>query len=344
MSLLETNSVAVNLDACKLVSIWIAQHQIPTDREEVSLEGFTNDEIGDFYLFLVAICHQTSPIRQTALRGEVNGRMRHGWDFLLGRFEELARNDRSLLSPGVWQSMSAARLLTMFSTSEENSTMVGSERRAELIRNLGSVMLNRGWPHLDTLYEKASGRIASGTPNLVDLLSNFEAYRDPIHKKTFFLLALMRNHGLWHFVDPEQLGAPVDYHEIRGHLRLGTVFIADDRLREKLSSNEPVTAAEDLAIRQAVYQAIMEISERSGIRDPSRLHYLFWNVFRSCCKRTETHCDGCPSSCTLPERYVPLAVSPIGRACPFRTVCIAAKDPSQRTLTEHSVDSTYDFH
>jgi hypothetical protein len=205
-------------------------------------------------------------------------------------------------------------------------------------------MLRHEWHHLDDLYELAEGRVAIGSPSLVSLLAHFEAYRDPVFKKSFFLLALMQNQGLWSYSDAENLGAPVDYHEIRGHLRLGTITVVNDELRQKLMMRQVVDEFEDLAIRKAVFRAIMEISDRSGIRNPSRLHYLFWNVFRSCCQRAETHCESCPSDCPLPSRYVPLAMGSDGRGCPFRTVCQAARDPDKRRLVEHIVSSSYDFH
>ncbi|MGH7136703.1 MAG: hypothetical protein ACREHD_13255, partial [Pirellulales bacterium] len=62
------------------------------------------------------------------------------------------------------------------------------------------------WSHLQDLFQSAHGRVATGSPNLIDLLSSFEAYRDPVHKKAFYLLALMKNHRIWDYVDPDQLG------------------------------------------------------------------------------------------------------------------------------------------
>jgi hypothetical protein len=172
------------------------------------------------------------------------------------------------------------------------------------------------------------------------LLSFFRAYDDPVHKKTFFFLALMRNSGLWVYTDGKKLGAPVDYHEVRGHLRIGTVQINDEELRAKLLSGRQVSAEEDVLIRDAVYKAIMFISDCSGLHNPSQLHYLFWNVFRSCCTRDSPHCTSCPSSCSLPERYVPLASFPEGkRRCPFSTVCQSVgKEPK---LIEHNFETDY---
>lgn len=132
----------------------------------------------------------------------------------------------------------------------------------------------------------------------------------------------MRNTGLWKYEDPHLLGAPVDYHEVRGHLRIGTVTVTDQALKSKLLKHEPVTAHEDIAIRTAVLEAIMLISERTGLNNPSQLHYLFWNVFRNYCTREDPNCLGERRETYLPHRYQDLAI-PNGSkmACPFSGVC-----------------------
>ncbi|MBZ5492329.1 MAG: hypothetical protein LAO76_15485 [Acidobacteriia bacterium] len=201
-------------------------------------------------------------------------------------------------------------------------------------------MLHHSWDSVDRLYDVSQGRITGGNANLLDLLAQFRAYDDPVRKKSFFFLALMHNTGLWQYTDPEQLGAPVDYHEVRGHLRLGTVEICDSSLHSKLISGRDVTAEEDITIRYAVLRALMFISECSGLRNPSQLHYLFWNIFRSCCSRENTHCNSCPPDCPLPDRYVPLALFPDGqRRCPFSGVCQSVgREPK---LLEHVFETDY---
>ncbi len=66
----------------------------------------------------------------------------------------------------------------------------------------------------------------------------------------------------------------------------------------------------------------MLISERSGLKNPSQLHYMFWNVFRNYCTRDKPNCLGERPEMYLPERYRTLAIR-LGKreACPFSTVC-----------------------
>ncbi|MGD1277014.1 MAG: hypothetical protein ABR964_07315 [Tepidisphaeraceae bacterium] len=332
--------VSLHVPTCERVAAVLARHVIPIDQEDTKLPELSRTEIGNFYLFLVAICHQTSPKGLPPLAGKVNGRSLRGWDYLSARLEGDSATDHSLLAPKEWGHMTGERLACLFRDSEAGDRLTEPGARALLIRNLGEVMERNAWKAAEDIYEKSGHRIAQGSANLLELLSRFRAYDDPVCKKSYFFLGVMRNAGLWSYVDNENLGAPVDYHEVRGHLRIGTVTVHDAGLREKLFRGEPVNAEEDIAIRRAVLEAILLLSRLTGLKNPSQLHYLFWNVFRSCCTRESPHCFRCPSRCTLPERYVPLAIHEDGvRRCPFSSVCQSAgREPK---LLEHVFKTDY---
>ncbi len=298
-------------------------------------------EAGNFYFLLVAICHQTSPRGRPPLEGIVGGRHLRGWDYLSAKLASAVRDDPRLLSSGTWSRFTAEDLVDLFRDSKLGRRLTDSAGRARLIRNLGIVMQDHGWTFFEDLYRACDGRIGSGYPNLLELLAKFDAYKDPVQKKSFLLLAIMRNTGLWSYRDNANLGPPVDYHEIRGHLRIGTVKVNDPQLRQKLLTNTPVSASDDLAIRRAVRDAIVLIAYQLGERaNPSVLHYLFWNVFRSCCTQESPHCAQCTRDCPLPDRYVSLAIREDGsRRCPFADVCESAN--STVRLQEHVFDTDY---
>jgi Potential Queuosine, Q, salvage protein family len=331
-----SSPVAVNLEVCRRLADWLKSREIPLDREESSLPGFSPEQIANFYLLLVAISHQTSPQGQPPLEGIVDDRHWRGWDYLFAKLEKEARHDPTILMPNFWTGLCADRLQALFRDERFGCRLSDWAVRATLINDLGRVMLQRGWKSAGQMYHAAGGRIATGEPNLLALLAQFHAYRDPVRKKIYFYLALMHNAAVWTYLDPDQLGAPVDYHEVRGHLRIGTVQICDANLLTKLLQRKEVTESEDISIRQAVHQVLMFLSESSGLCNPSQLHYLFWNVFRSCCTRVNPHCYSCPPTCSLPARYIPLALFPDGsRHCPFSTLCTSAgREPK---LLEHNI-------
>ena len=192
-----------------------------------SLRGFTPAEIGNLYLFLVATSHQTSPQDRQPLAGTVGKRLLRGWDYLTARFEAAARLDRAILSPDYWEHFTAQNIRDLFRDELLGERLSDPEGRSALIRDLGRQMLLHSWSSAKDIYDASGGYIDKDETSLLSRLARFRAYRDPVHKKSFFFLALMRNTGLWKYKDPGNLGAPIDYHEVRGHLRIGTVQIQD---------------------------------------------------------------------------------------------------------------------
>jgi hypothetical protein len=302
----------------------LRSREVPADAEERSPD-VPADLVGNFYLALVAICHQTSPLKGRPLQGLIDGRIRRGWDCLMARFERAAEQTPSILEPANWVDFTAEQVGDTFHDERYGDRLTDHVGRATLLRDLGSHMLAWGWRRVDAIYHHCEGRIADGQPNLLDTLGRLRAFRDPVRKKSVFFLALMRNTGHWHYVDDENLGPPVDYHEVRGHLRLGTVRVTSPALDKKLRGGDEVTAREDVVLRQAVYDAIILISRESGLRNPSQLHYLFWNVFRTVCRRRSPQCLRVNSRTTVPERYAPLTVHKAGPRCPFASVCDSAE-------------------
>jgi hypothetical protein len=290
--------------------------------------------VGNFYLALVAICHQTQ-----TLRGRVAGALARGWDYLQAKWLEAVECNSQLLTPEGWVSLSADGLARAFADNTVGNTLTAVERRADLLNDLGRGMLQGSWESLSDLYELSGKRVATGTPNLVSLLGAFRAYDDPVRKKTFFLLGLMGNSVGWVYADGENLGAPVDYHEVRGHLRLGTVLVNDAKLREKLLRRIPVEEAEDVALRARVAEAIYSVGELAGVRDCMRLHYLFWNLFRSVCLREHPYCRTPPPDSALPARYIHLILGAGGKRCPFSAICPSADLPER--YLEHSFETDW---
>lgn len=330
--------VLVDEQVCDLLGSIIRSLMIPQDEEQVSLSNWSKELVGNLYLAVVAICHQTSPRGRLPLEGSVKGQAFRGWDYLLHKFAQAAEERPDLISPAFWSNISADTLQRIFHDEVAGDRLSDPVGRASLLRDLGSKMMLRGWRHADDIYA-ASDHVISGPSGLLGLLSQFRAYDDPVKKKSLFFLALMRNSQVWTYRDNTSLGPPVDYHEIRGHLRLGTVRIVDEVLLRKVKAGTAVSADDDIDIRAATFSAIMRISERSGLQDPSRLHYFFWNVFRSICLRERPQCFSVYDASLLPERYR-LSVSSGGTLkCPFSSVCESAG--STHPVWEHVFESDY---
>jgi hypothetical protein len=317
----------------------VASKAVPDAREEVDLGGLRADWVANFFLFLVAICHQTSPRGKQPVEGDVSGRHFVGWDYLVARFKQRSLIDPSWLMPQRWRDCQPSDVVALFADPQFGTRFTAVDRRAEMLRDLGNRITEHGWTNADSLFHACRGRIRTGSPNLIDTLSKFDAYRDPVWKKSLFFLALMQSCSNWRYLDPENLGPPVDYHEMRGHLRLRTVRVVDSALLSKLRSGSLINETEEVAIRRSVFKAIMLISELSGVRDPSRLHYLFWNLFRGVCVRMQPRCRADDFPQTLPTRYWGQLTVDAAVHCPYEQICPSANTPDP--ILEPVADTDY---
>jgi hypothetical protein len=123
---------------------------------------------------------------------------------------------------------------------------------------------------------------------------------------------------------------------MRGHLRIQTIRVLDPALLSKLRSRTLVSDLEEIAIRRSVFKAILLVSELSGLHDPSRLHYLFWNLFREVCVRVHPRCRARDYPQRLPRQYREQLMVDSAVHCPYENICPSANtsDPILEPVTD----------
>lgn len=272
---------------------------IPPDVEDAVPIQLPARETRMLNFVTVAINHQTTPVKGAALSGTVFGHERRGWDYLRERFLLAAEYAPSIVSPETLARFSDSLLSEVLGGRPIKKPRV----RVRLLRDIGKKMLERGWDDIQSLYEEAGGwLIRDDGGGILTRLAKFNAYADPLAKKSNYFLGIMRNQGFWEYRDLENLGPPVNYHETRLLARIGILEILDIRLGRKLLHGLRVTEEEDLELRGAAKEAIIAMADGCGVT-PVAMHYLDWNHARNCCTRMRPHCLACPPSCALPERY-----------------------------------------
>ncbi len=333
-------AVVVDTERCLQLARHLTTLEMPADAEEPAESvPLSPDVLANMYWAAVGICHQTSPKGGPSLKGYVSGRELRGWDYLREAFLVTARRDPELVYPPRLSVITAQDIDRIIQIAEAAVVLKDLEGRARLLRDLGHRMTGLGYESVQRLHDRAGGNLLQENgEGLLQLLGTFVAYRDPVRKKSLYFLALMKNNGIWDYHDPGNLGPPVDYHEVRGHLRCSTVVIRDPALAEAVEKEAVVSDDADIAIRQAVYDAIVLIARESGLT-PSQLHYFFWNLFRSCCQRGETHCYACPPTCELPERYKRLTASS-GRMCAVASYC-SSRGRAKKILEHSAITDFY---
>ncbi len=279
-------------------------------------------KLANAYLGIVAICHQTSPIGERPFEGSVNGTHARGWDYLRAKFLLKASEAEEWTSFRFWQTLTPGILGDLFEDKTYGRTLNRISERTYLLNDLGNGLSGAGYDTIQAVFAAEGNRIG-GETGFITYLSAFAAYSDPVGKKSHFFLSLAQSECGWALSDKDNLLSPVDYHELRGHLRIGTVRFDDEGLARRVRDGIPLAGDEDAQLRERVQVANERLAKGMGISG-SALHYFLWNFFRACCKRRNARCE----DCGLADMAGPYADLFAGRkACPFRGLCDSADKP-----------------
>lgn len=130
---------------------------------------------------------------------------------------------------------------------------------------------------------------------LLQSLDHVGGYKeDPLRKKSALLaLILSERPERWLRAAPaEQLPPIVDYHLQRMCLRLGLVDASDALLAAALSARKQLAAADEWAVRSAVYSAMQLLAQRSG-RSMAAIDWFFFNARTRCPEMAVPDCARC---------------------------------------------------
>jgi hypothetical protein len=223
---------------------------------EYELPDFAHVPDPDSALFLCAVDHRTG------YRGRhvVDGAGPFEGSELLWAVGLLAARRRpGLLTAGPLSGIDADEVADAFRI--EGQTVADPERRAGLWRNLARGLLRDYGGSAAELLASAEGRLGGGG-GLIDRLRAFEAYADPLAKKSFLLAKIAERRGWLTVSDPEAWEVSADNVLMRIALRCGLV--------------EPGGLGQ---VRAATRDAFKRLAAEAGIAVPV-LDDLLWELGR----------------------------------------------------------------
>jgi hypothetical protein len=218
--------------------------------------GFSHVPDPDAAIFLCAIDHRTG------YRGRylVDGRGPFEGSALLWAVGlQQALRQRGLLTAAGLRGVTPERVAELFRIGGE--TVVDSERRAALWRNLAAGLERDHGGEAEALLAAAGGHLG-GVGGLLELLARYEAYADPLAKKSFLFAKVCARRGWLRVLDPECWEVCADNVLMRLALRSGLVHPG---------SGDEVRAATRVAFGQVARAAAIE---------PPVLDDLLWELGR----------------------------------------------------------------
>lgn len=227
------------------------------------------DRLALFHLIMVAVDHNThGPDHR--YEGAVDGVAFHGSELLFATAERSFRNHAELLTIDGLTALDPS----IFAT-DEGVLPVDAQGRVDQIAAIGEV-LRRDWQ--GSAQGLTSLRSLGGPGGVIDTLSGFPAYDDPIAKKANLLAKVWMREGVFSPDDPQTLALPVDHVVMTMALRSGLLRAVPDvlqRVREGLELPDPVLSE----LRRATGPAWARVSEAAAI-PLADLDDLVWSYGR----------------------------------------------------------------
>lgn len=298
------------------------------------------EDVARFFFFVTGIDHRTSPSGQS-FEGTIDRNYFQGadllWHLSLRRFNE----DVQVFHPKRMAKITTKEVREWFTvTKPKTVTIRNPAQRAALLRDGGKRLMQQYQGSVLNLLQAARHRISTSSarePGLLQLLAKFQAYEDPVSKKSLLLLKFLLRRNLWSHTDVDELRIPVDNHLTRIALRTGIVVVSP-ALADLLRSQKAMALKQDIALRNTIGKAYLRVSTASN-RSVLDLDDFFWHFGRQCCQLTAPVCvRGCRTDCFV-SKY--LINSGCPQKCPLSSVCLAFDDDAQRGLVEPKVETWF---
>ncbi len=272
------------------------------------------------HFYAVGICHQTYNLANPKLN-------LFGWDFMEYGFLDILKNDPYLLNSNEIVKLSRHKLIQRIKPffAEDNipekCTLDNLEERADLWLDMAKKLNKHFDGKVENIFNQNDWKSNQNAENLYSQFRLFEAYSDPLQKKSGVFLKLIADAGLVNLDQLINVIPIMDYHMQRVLLRTGCIEVNNEELKTKLQKRQ--TISDDQALRKACINAMKIIAEISDYH-LFKMNDVFYTLGRSCCNEAtlcRNHvCEKTP--CTLTRALVLETHS----RCIFEDVCFGAKN------------------
>jgi hypothetical protein len=290
----------------------------------------------NYWFYIVAICQSTR-----TFEGTIDGQWVRGWDYLV-RASRRRREDMCAERMLTYAAEDLCSLLSDDFDADHSPIDRVSERLGQLHDCARRLSDNYGGQAMG-VFEQAEGRLL-GAHGLLDLLSEFEAYSDPMHKKSVLLAGMLHEVGIWPLGDAHNLKVAMDYHAMRVALRCGMVEVVDAELAKHLREKKPVSDDWNQAVRSAVSAACDLMLSESNL-SVLAFDKFIWHLGRSCCFYEHDPICGpgrTAEACFKRENcsFLGATAYDCPNVCIFDGVCKGSRDPAYAAYWETNIYTT----
>ena len=228
------------------------------------------------------------------LIAEIDGRSLKGSTYLYYAYTRKLRNDPLFFSPERQAKVTDVDLLEVFKADDGTDPMPALALHVEKSKQYGTDMLAMGYtPEMMLVQAQRSETPLKSFMMMLDHIGGYK--EDPIRKKSDLLALCLdqRPEKFFRFGKNETVAPVVDYHCMRGCLRMGLIDVLDVDLKKKLAGRELLAEDEEWAVRYAAYHIQEQVEILSG-KHIGAVDWFFFNYMRSHCpEMTDPICAEC---------------------------------------------------
>lgn len=213
----------------------------------------------------------------------IDGDTLKGSAYLFRAFRRPLESDPDFYTPERQAGLTRADMFNLFKADDGSDPMPALDLHLEMAQHYGADMLAMGKTPTQIL--ASAQRSSAPLKALLDDLDKISGYKeDPLRKKSN-LLGLVLNQRPEHFLsfgEGEAVPPVIDYHTMRGCLRMGLIDVLDEGMKAKIAARTIVTAEEEWAVRYACYLAVEEVVRVSG-KSLGAVDWFFFAYSRQHC-------------------------------------------------------------
>ena len=320
----------------KLKDVQVLPHKFLAEDSRATWTEEARRREANFRFYLVAFCQHTK-----SLQGTIAGEWRRGWDYLERACRRAMACHPDYFSAENMSRITGQELHRILSDDFDpaHSTLDRVEERVTQLRDCGQRLAAQYDGDVMNLYRQAGGYL-HGRRGILELMSEFKAYSDPIQKKSFLFLMFVSQAGIWEIKDLENLKVAVDYHIMRIALRSGMVRVGG-ALERALKERQEVDAAMDTQVRGAV-QRVCDLLVRHSGHSVFEVDNILWMMGRNCCfYEHEPICGG--NACFKQDQctFIRSIIYDCPGKCLFDGVCLGSLDEEYRKFWETNLYTEY---
>lgn len=230
----------------------------------------------NYVFFMVAIDHKTHGTKR--FEATIDGKFYHGSDMMFCLARMAQKKYPHLFTARRLVNISEEDVASIFRY--DDRVVSNPSQRAMLLQDAAKKLLSYYNGDVRSLFDVSEGYLfREDGKGVLQLLRGFKAYGDPLQKKSFLLVKILRRQNILTVEDIQNLRFPVDNVLMTIALQSGLLKVNEKTLEKKLLDGELLTDSEVVQLRKAT-QKVFEVVSRTSDLGPDILDDLLWTYGR----------------------------------------------------------------